>query len=84
MRHARPEDLDALTPLLDELRAIDGLKEKSPGTFYRGSTAFLHFHADGDDRYADVKIDGDFERFPATTAKDRKAVLTLVRAQLAR
>ncbi len=82
MRHARAEDLESLAPLLAQLRALDGLTEKSPGTFYRRSTAFVHFHADGADRYADVKIDGTFERFPATTAKDHRAVLALVRAQL--
>jgi len=82
VRHARDDDLDALAPLLARLRAIDGLTEKSPGTFYRGSKAFVHFHADGADRYADVKIDGTFERFPATTRQDHDAVLRVVRTQL--
>ena len=32
--------------------------EKSPGVFYRSRRAFLHFHEDGDDIYADVRLDG--------------------------
>jgi hypothetical protein len=82
VRHARTEDLDSLALLLEQLRRVDGLTEKSSGTFYRGSKAFLHFHADGDDRYADVKIDGTFERFPATTTADQRAVVRLVRKLL--
>ena len=56
---------------------IDGLTEKSRGVFYRRSRACLHFHADGDDTYADVRFDGDeFERTRATTkAEQTRAAL---------
>jgi hypothetical protein len=46
MKHAGPSALDQLDALLDELRDLPGLREKSPGVFYRGSRAFLHFHED--------------------------------------
>jgi hypothetical protein len=78
MRHARPEDLDRLEPLLEKLRRIDGLKEKSRGTFYRGSRAFLHFHEHEGGFFADLRLGDDFERFPATSATEKKALLTAV------
>ena len=58
MRHARPEDLDRLEPLLARLRALSGLKEKSRGVFYFKSRAFLHFHADPAGLFADVRDPG--------------------------
>ena len=36
--------LRRLEPLLAELRAIDGLKERGAGVFCCKSRAFLHFH----------------------------------------
>jgi len=84
MRHARDDDLDRIGPLLAELRAIDGLQEKSRGVFYRGSRACLHFHADGGDTYADVRFGGDeFERTRATTRAEQRALLAAVRRALA-
>jgi hypothetical protein len=84
MRHARDDDLDRIEPLLAQLREIDGLTEKSRGVFYRRSRAWLHFHADGDDTYADVRFDGDdFERQRATTKAEQKALVSAVRRALA-
>jgi len=83
MKHAGPEALDRLETLLRDLRTRAGLKEKSRGTFYRGGRAFLHFHEHGEDVYADVRLRDDFERFPATTAVDRKGLLARVDAALA-
>jgi hypothetical protein len=83
VRHARDEDLDRIEPLLTELRAVDGLTEKSRGVFYRRSRAFLHFHADGDDTYADVRVEGDdFERTRVTTNAEQRALVTAVRRAL--
>ena len=83
MRHARDEDLDRIEPLLEQLRTIDGLTEKNRGVFYRRSRACLHFHADGDDTYADVRVSGDeFERIRATTKVEQKALVTEVRRAL--
>ncbi len=84
MRHARDEDLDRIGPLLEQLRALDGLTEKNRGVFYRRSRACLHFHADGDDTYADVRFTGDdFERKRATTKVEQKALIAAVRRALA-
>jgi len=83
VRHARDEDLDRIEPLLARLRTLDGLTEKSRGVFYRRSRACLHFHADGDDTYADLRLDGDeFERSRATTKAEQRALVAAVRAGL--
>ena len=83
MRHARNDDLDRIEPLLVQLRAIDGLTEKSRGVFYLRSKACLHFHADGDDTYADVRLTGDeFERTRATTKAEQRALVAAVRRAL--
>ena len=34
MKHAGPEALDQLEPILEEIRRLDGLKEKKRGSFY--------------------------------------------------
>jgi hypothetical protein len=84
MRHARSDDLDRIEPMLAELRAISGLTEKSRGVFYRRSRACLHFHADGDETYADVRLEGDdFERTRATTRAEQRSLLAAVRSALA-
>jgi hypothetical protein len=63
VKHAGPDELEALGPLLGRLRRIDGLAERRPGVFYHRSRAFLHFHADPAGVFADVRFDGvAFER----------------------
>jgi hypothetical protein len=84
MRHARPEALDRLEPLLVSLRALPGLNERARGVFYRKSKAFLHFHEDGEDLYADVRLAGaDFQRLRVTSQKERAALLKAVGDALA-
>jgi hypothetical protein len=84
VRHARPDDLRRIESLVDELRAIDGLVERTPGSFYRWSTGFLHFHIDGDDVYCDVKLSGSaFDRVRATTPAEQQELLAAVRQALA-
>ncbi len=80
MKHAGAAALDRLEPLLAQLRSLAGLKEKSRGAFYRGGRAFLHFHEDGDDFHADVRLKDDFERLPATTAAQQARLLKRVAA----
>jgi hypothetical protein len=82
MKHAGPDALDRLEPFLRQLRKIGGLKEKSRGTFYRGSRAFLHFHEHGEEFYADMRVGDDFERFPATKSDQREALMKKVKAAL--
>jgi len=79
VRHATLEDLAPLEDLLVALRAIDGLTERSPGSFARGSRAFLHFHVDPAGLFADVKVHGEFERFRVSTRRERQRVLAVVR-----
>jgi hypothetical protein len=84
VRHARDDDLDRIEPLLAELRSVEGLTEKSRGVFYRRSRACLHFHADGDDTFADVRFAGDdFERTRATTRTEQRRLVAAVRRALA-
>ena len=85
MRHARPEALERLEPLLQELRKLSVLREKSRGTFYRGPKAFLHFHEDPAGLFADVKLAGpEFTRRRVSTAAERRSLLAAVRRTLAR
>jgi hypothetical protein len=78
MKHAGPETLDRIEPLLGELRKRTGLKEKSRGCFYRGSRGFLHFHEHGPEVFADVRLRDNFELLAATTGRDRAALLRKV------
>jgi hypothetical protein len=73
--------LEGIASLLDELRAIDGLTEKRPGVFYRGSRAWVHFHEDGDDIYADARMTAraDFERTRVTTKTEQRKLVAAVR-----
>jgi hypothetical protein len=75
MKHAGREALEQIEPVLKEIRKLDGVKEKTPGAFYRGSIAFLHFHEDPAGMFADLKIDGDFQRFPINTTTQTQALL---------
>jgi hypothetical protein len=83
MRHAGPAALDALEPLLAELRALAGLVERKRGTFYRGSSAFLHFHEDAAGLFADLKRGGDWDRLRVSTARERRALLQRAKMELA-
>jgi hypothetical protein len=84
MRHARPDDLVDLQPLLEQLRGLDGLVERTPGSFYRRGRGFLHFHVDGDRLFCDVKLTGPaFERVEATTRAQQRRLLTAVKRSLA-
>ena len=83
MRHARPPALDELEPVLTQLRALPDLKEKSRGTFYRKSQAFVHFHEDPAGLFADVRLDGgDFTRMRVSTKAEQRALMTAVKAAL--
>jgi N-acetylglutamate synthase-like GNAT family acetyltransferase len=83
MRHATSDDLVAIAPLLAELRTVGGLVERTPGTFYRRSRAFLHFHADEAGMYADIRLEGDeFERVPVNSSAAQQALMRQVRLAL--
>jgi hypothetical protein len=82
MRHARAEALDELEPLLVALRQIAGLRERSRGVFYRGSTAFLHFHEDPSGLFADVRLGPEFQRVRASTSSEQRHLLGLIKSHL--
>jgi hypothetical protein len=85
VRHITSDRLADLDALLVQLRSIDALVERSPGVFYVKSRAFLHFHEDGNDVYADVRLDGtEFDRMRVTTARERAALVTKVRRAVTR
>lgn len=84
MKHASPTTLDALEPLLAELRGLGGLSERSRGVFYRKSRAFLHFHEDPKGLFADVRdSEGrDFERIEVTGEEGWRRLLEAARERL--
>jgi hypothetical protein len=67
MKHAGAQALETLEPVLRELRTIAGLVERKRGIFYRGASAFLHFHEDPAGMFADLRSGADFERYPVNT-----------------
>jgi hypothetical protein len=75
MTHAGPEALDLLEPVLAKLRKLDGLRERKRGAFYRGSSAFLHFHEDPAGFFADLKVADDFVRFPVNSGAEVERLL---------
>jgi hypothetical protein len=84
VRHATAEDLDQVEALLVELRKFPQLRERKRGYFSNGSGAFLHFHEDAGAFYADVKLDGEFQRLAVTSSREQSVFLSTVRDGLAR
>ena len=79
MKHAGRQTLAALEPLLQNLRQQASLVERTPGSFYRKSKAYLHFHEDLSGTYADVKLNSTkFTRVRATTPQEQAQLLILV------
>lgn len=75
MKHAGPEALNVLADLLEEIRQHEGRRERKRGSFYRKSSGFLHFHEDPAGFFADLKVGGEYQRFPVNTATERRALL---------
>ncbi len=78
MKHAGAAALDALEAVLARLRAFPQLREKSRGTFYRGSKAFIHFHEDPAGFFADVRLADDFV-FVRLPVNNRSEIEFLIR-----
>ena len=77
MAHADPTALQAIQPLLRQLREIKGVREMKPGTYYFRSIAFAHFHVEDGALSADLKKPGGagFDRYPLDTApRQRKFI----------
>ncbi|HEX7758437.1 MAG TPA: hypothetical protein VF459_02975 [Caulobacteraceae bacterium] len=82
MKHATAAALDRLEPLIERIRALGVLKEKSRGVFYFKSRAYLHFHEDPAGLFVDVRsADGkDFDRMRVDVAEGTEALVERVRA----
>ena len=84
MKHAGPQALKTLEPLLEKLRTIfrttPGLVERKRGIFYRGAAAFLHFHEDPAGMFADLRSGTDFERYAVNTKAEIARLLRAARA----
>jgi hypothetical protein len=82
MKHAGPTAIGQLEPIIARLRKLEGLRENKPGVFYRGSSAFLHFHEDPAGFFADVKIDGEFIRLPVNSTKEIETLVKRTAGEL--
>jgi hypothetical protein len=76
MKHATSAALESLSPLLEQIRTRDGLKERKLGVFYRKSKSFLHFHEDPAGLFADLTVGDGFDRYPVNTQPEWKALLS--------
>ena len=75
MKHAGSAALDDLKDVLVAVRAIEGLRERKRGAFYRGAVAFLHFHEDPAGPFADLKVASGWERTRVRTAAERRSLV---------
>ncbi len=83
MRHATAAALAQLAPLLSQVRSrMPPLKEKGEGKFYLKSVAFLHFHEDPSGLFADLKVNGDWQRYPVNTEADYQILLSALDQEL--
>ena len=79
MKHAGKESLANLASVLSALREQRGLVERTPGSFYLRSSAFVHFHEDTAGLFADLKEDlVSFTRYRVSTVAERKAFIARV------
>ncbi len=75
MKHATAPALEKLSPLLTQIRARTGLKEKKLGIFYRKSKSFLHFHEDPAGLFADLSTAANFTRLAVNTPDECDVLL---------
>jgi hypothetical protein len=82
MKHAGPDALDQLEPILEEIRRLGGPNEKKRGAFYYRSSGFLHFHEDPAGFFADLKVGDDYVRLPINTKTQIQTFLRRAAAAL--
>ena len=83
MKHASQKALESLDDVLRPLRAHRALVERTPGSFYFKSKAFLHFHEDPAGLFADVKLDGTtFQRMGINTRPEQDRFVEAVKNAL--
>jgi hypothetical protein len=83
MKHAGEVTLDLLEDLLREVRKHAALRERRRGAFYRKSDGILHFHEDPAGLFADLKVDGKWQRFSIDSKAERQALLSELAAVVA-
>jgi hypothetical protein len=79
MKHAGETALATIEPMLDEIRGLEGVRERKPGIFYSKSGAFVHFHEDPAGIFADVRRGREWLRLPVNTGGERRELVRLVR-----
>lgn len=86
MAHANETALQALLPLLRQLRDTKGLREVKPGIFHLRGNAFLHFHDEAGTLVADLKKPGGmgFDRYPLDTATAQRKLVDDAKRRAAR
>ena len=77
MKHASVAALEPLADLLSEIRTR-GVKEPSPGIFYRKGKAWIHFHEDDAGLFADIKAGSEWRRFRVTEPEERASFLDFI------
>ena len=83
MKHASQKTLESLDNVLRQLREHRALVERTPGSFYFKSKAFLHFHEDPAGLFADVKLDGTtFQRMGINTRPEQDRFVEAVKITL--
>ena len=79
MKHAGPDALDQLEPMLTAIRETGLLRERRRGTFESRGRMTLHFHEDPTGFYADLRVLGETTRLRVSTAAERRRLLAAVR-----
>ena len=86
MAHADAAALQAVLPLLRQLRELPGVREKSTGILYCRGAAFVHFHTEPGGLVVDLKKPGSsgFYRFPLDTPAAQRKLVDEARRRAAR
>ena len=78
VKHADATALAALSDLIENLRRRRYLVEQWLGIFYLKGRAFLHFHKDPAGLFADLREDGEWQRFPVNHSDECARLLAAV------
>ena len=78
MKHAGPDALNLLEPLLGKIRRHGQLKEKKRGLFYRKGRSFLHFHEDSAGLFADLFSGEQSWRLRVSERAEQKILLAKI------
>ena len=77
MARADTEALQKLLPVLRQLRDIKGVKEERPGVFHARREAFIQFHQEDGQLFADLKKPGGsgFDRYSLATPEGQRQLV---------